>query len=267
MVWCEVLIDHDMVDRGARMIDAMMTHAPKSIKIRPTTVYRGDSELLLTYGTGHLIRRPWWKQHRKSGRHCIGLDLGYWNRKSPDPLGHSMRITIDEDHPQKLIRPEPPERFDNDKIRLREDYRANGPVILVGLGIKTARALGYSALQWERSKFLQIRAQYPLSRILFRPKRSSDGSIRGVMTVAGEIESVLKGASLVVCRHSNVAVDACIAGIPVICEDGAAFALYENNPNPSRAERLEFLRSLAHWQYKPAEASLAWEFILRNLSA
>ena len=37
----------------------------------------------------------------------------------------------------------------------------------------------------------------------------------------GTIADVLNGCSVVVCRHSNVAVDACIAGVPVECEGGA----------------------------------------------
>ena len=71
----------------------------------------------------------------------------------------------------------------------------------------------------------------------------------------------MKGASLVVCSHSNVAVDACIAGIPVDCTDGAALALYKDNQNPTVERRLEFLRSLAWWQWSTREAPQAWEFI------
>lgn len=265
-MWCEILIDHQMIDRGAQMISAMIATAPKSIKVRPTKIYRGDCELLMTYGTGHLVRRKWWEKHRKSGRHCIGLDLGYWNRTTPDPTGHTMRFTIDADHPQKWIRPEPPERFDAAGIQLRSDGDPNGPILLVGLGWKTARALGYGPQQWERAKLKELRERFPGRQIVWRPKTLRDGNIDGLKTSAGRIEEALKGCSLVVCRHSNVAVDACIAGVPVICEDGAAFALYENEPDPTHQARLEFLRSLAWFQYTPKEAKHAWNYLISRLS-
>ena len=80
------------------------------------------------------------------------------------------------------------------------------------------------------------------------------------------IEEALKGKSLVVCRHSNVAIDACIAGVPVRCEDGAAFALYRDFERPTRDERLGFLRSLAWWNWKPSEAGEAWKYLISRLS-
>lgn len=76
------------------------------------------------------------------------------------------------------------------------------------------------------------------------------------------IDEALRGASLVVCRHSNVAVDACVAGIPVECDDGAAAALYRGNPNPTREQRAEFLRRLTFWEWRPDEAAQAWDWIL-----
>lgn len=265
-MWCEVLIDDKMIDRGAQMISAMLRAAPESVHVLPSSIYRGDCDLLMTYGTGHMTRRKWWAQHRKSGRHCIGLDLGYWNRTTADPESHSMRFTIDADHPQKWIRPEDPERFDSAGITLRRDYNPAGPILLVGLGWKTARALGYLPQQWERAKLKELRNLYPGRQIVWRPKLARDGNLDGLKTAVGRIEDVLKNCSLVVCRHSNVAVDACIAGVPVICEDGAAFALYKSEPDPSHDARLEFLRSLAHWNYTPKEAKTAWTYLLNRLS-
>jgi hypothetical protein len=75
-----------------------------------------------------------------------------------------------------------------------------------------------------------------------------------------KIEAVLASASLVVCRHSNVAVDACRMGIPVVCNDGAAAAIYPSRledeaMQPSFETRAEFLRRLAWWQWSAAEMS------------
>ena len=118
-------------------------------------------------------------------------------------------------------------------------------------------------MEWEHRILAQVHSAYPGARILYRSKRPEH--FDGCPSIDGSIEQALKGASLVVCHHSNVAVDACIAGIPVVCADGAAAALYNNdllNPvTPSFEERLRFLRNLAWWQWHPSEAKKAWTFI------
>ena len=81
----------------------------------------------------------------------------------------------------------------------------------------------------------------------------------------GAIEDVLRNASLLVCAHSNTAVDACIAGVPVECDDGAAFALYAGNAAPNRDERRAFLEALAWWQWTTQEAPAAWAVIRDQL--
>ena len=81
------------------------------------------------------------------------------------------------------------------------------------------------------------------------------------MDSESRIADLLKGASLVVCRHSNVAVDACIAGVPVICDDGAAFSLYRSNTSPTPEQRMDFLQRLSWWEWDRTEAGAAWEFI------
>lgn len=238
------------------MIAALIESAPIEIKVRER--YEGDCDLLVMYGAGHPVRREWWKQHRASGRHCIGWDLGYWQQERG-----TMRATIDEDHPQAWIRPEPAARWDMQRIKLRED-KGSGPAVIIGMGAKSLTALGLRPLEWETKAAAKLKAMG--LRAVFRPKRPDLPALKHMPISKGSIEQVLKGASLVICRHSNVAVDACIAGVPVICDDGAAHALYQHGPSPTREERLEFLRSLAHWQYTPEEAKDAWHYLMNRLS-
>jgi hypothetical protein len=253
----EVLIDDQMADRGKRMISAMMETCP--IKIKSRLTYKGDCDLLLTYGTGHPMRRPWWANHRKKGKHCVGLDLGYWGHDQG-----AMRVTIDDDHPQKWIRPESPERWDVLGIDLRSDFKEGGPAIIIGMGAKAVKVHGYRQLQWERKAIAQARSMGYTP--IFKPKRARYPIVDGVQSFIGPIEEALKGAGLVICRHSNAAVDACIAGVPVICEDGAAFALYSHTMAPDQNQRLQFLRSLAWWNWTPEESAKAWNYILNRLS-
>lgn len=240
------------------MIDALIAAAPIEVKVSKR--YTGDCDVLVTYGTGHPVRRPWWQAHRASGRHCIGWDLGYWHHA----MG-TMRATIDDDHPHQWIREEDPSRWDSQGIQLRDDFDPKGHAVIVGMGRKSVVVHGLKALQWETKA--AARAKSMGLTPVYKPKREKYMAMPGLETMRGTIEEALKGAALVLCRHSNVAVDACIAGVPVICEDGAAFALYRNGPAPDKDQRLQFLRSLAWWQWKPEEAKEAWNYQLARLSA
>lgn len=264
---CEILTDPEMAARGDKMLRAMIKRAPIEVRVREE--YVGDCDLLMVYGSGHPVRRPWLQAHARSGRHWIAWDLGYWKHKEDGTC--RMRVTIDADHPPQWLRPEPADRWDREGIALRDDFNPDGPIIIVGQGRKSTRAQGSAPLAWEASTLREVRMAYRDRRILFRPKRRSDPRLPVPPLLQDNIADALRGASLVVCRHSNVAVDACIAGIPVVCFDGAASALYgadiSNPRRPSPEERLAFLRSLAWWQWKPEEASEAWTYLLHRLSA
>lgn len=266
---CEILIGAPMAARGEKMLAAMIAAAPEA-GIHPIVSRRWTraSKYLMSYGLGHPDRRVWTEAHKRRGGRLIGWDLGYWLRDVP--LQFHMRLTIDDDHPHREIEPmlgsAPSERWESYGIELRDDAYASGPIILVGLGAKQRQVSGYGPQQWERAQLQSLRARFPGRRIFYRPKRP-EMSLDGLNAAMGRIEDAIKSSSLVVCAHSNVAVDACIAGIPVECDDGAALALYRNNPNPTRDERLAFLRALAWWQWNPTEALEAWTFIRSRLCA
>lgn len=263
---CEVLLDPvGLASRGRKMLEAMIAAAPDAgVEVIVNSEWKRAAPVLMSYGLGHMTRRAWTREHVRTGGRLIGWDLGYWNRDVP--VRFNMRLTLDEEHPHRWIGPEAPERFDAAGIVLREDYSAAGPIVLVGLGRKQRRHKGHPGLAWEMAKLQELRKRFKGRRIVYRPKRLEAG-LPGVATATGAIEDVLRGASLVVTAHSNVAIDACIAGVPVECDDGAAFALYRGNPNPNREQRRAFLQSLAWWQWSPVEALQAWEFIKSKLGA
>lgn len=258
----EILRCDDFSVRGGKMIDAMCAAVPGWARAHISNRWTGRHDVLMTYGLGHLHRRHWTAEHQAKGGRLIGWDLGYWSR---DVAGEfNMRLTIDADHPHAMIVPESPERFDSQNVTLREDADPDGPIVLCGLGNKQRRWKGFGRWEWEQNALRKIRKHYPGRKVVYRPKRPEDAP-GGLSTRKGSIEDALKGASLVVCLHSNVAVDACIAGVPVQCEDGAALALYGKTQAPTREERLGFLRSLAWWNWSPQETPQAWEFIRRKL--
>jgi hypothetical protein len=260
---CEVLLCPHTAGRGVAMLKALIEAAPAvGINCIVDTQYGARSKWLMTYGLGHPERRPWIEKHLASGGRLIGWDLGYWDREV------AMRLTIDRDHPQHLLTDMPGNRFAADNITLREDYKSFGPIILAGNGAKTRQVLNDKAMRWEQQMLEAIRAAYPTQGIRYRAKRYETFS--GLRLAQGTVEEALAGASLVVCRHSNIAVDACIAGVPAVCSDGIASALYGSSltkvVHPSREQRLQFLQNVAWWQWRPTEAIDAWKQILRILN-
>lgn len=240
------------------MLQAMIDAAPKvGVRCIVTEAHKNAAPLLMSYGLGHPERRIQTEAHVAGGGRLIGWDMGYWNRDV------AMRVTVDSGHPRGI--PDMPAyRWDAARIGLRNDFDPAGPIVLVGIGRKSRTQFGLVGQEWEARTLMAIRSAHPGREVIYRPKQPE--VLVGCMSAEGEIADVLRGASLVVCRHSNVAVDACIAGVPVVCEDGAAVALYGSDlsapVNPDREQRRRFLQNLAWWQWQPSEAVQAWRFLL-----
>jgi hypothetical protein len=175
-----------------------------------------------------------------------------------------MRVSITRDHPQAYfdLTPNDSRRWDAHGIKLREVADPNGPIILVGLGRKSRKLTEMNT--WEMEAAEKLRKEFPDRKLLFRPK---PGSLENNLDVGLEtipqsvpIEEALNGASLVVCRHSNVALDAAIAGVPYRAEDGAAAWL---NGKPYTVEnRLDLLRRASFWQWREEEMRDCITFII-----
>lgn len=254
---CEILInDGTMSRRGRRMLEALIDVAPAGTVT--SEYYRGRHRLLMMYGAGLESRRAALEQHRAAGGRVVTWDLGYWEREEG-----GMRLAIDTLHPTEAQLAMAPAEGTRHAVALREDAKEGGPILLVGLGSKSCALYGLRFMEWERVKARKLHQRFPDRRIFWRPKgKRAQHLLAGTQLRHGmPIEEALRGCSLVVCRHSNVSVDACIAGIPVECEDGAARALYRGNRVPSREERAEFLRRLGWFNWHPHEAAEAWRWI------
>ena len=254
----EILIDLPMVRRGQRMLQAMANTAPAGSVV--TDAYRGRRRVLMVYGAGHPPRLAAIRRHQERGGMVVMWDLGYWGRQD------SMRLAISSMHPagHQLSMAPAGQRW---AFELREDVNPEGPVLLIGLGNKSAALYGLRWMQWENAALARIKAAHPGQQVMWRPKGKRAHLMPGTMLQHGmPIEDALRGCSLVVCRHSNAAVDACVAGVPVWCQDGAAAVLYASNPAPSQDQRAEFLRRLGWWNWAPSEAGQAWAWINNVIS-
>jgi hypothetical protein len=230
---------------------------------RVITQYKPCNVLIL-YGLGGADRRQIAADHLASGKPFVAFDLGYWERNI-EP--RKFRMAVNGHHPKGVMNGDYPgaRRFDSAGIRIGSVADPGGPIMLVGIGPKS-NAVGADG--WVRNKAKELEATFPGKQIIYRPKPNKAHEVDSYPISAGPIDAALEGMSLVVCRHSNVAVDACRLGVPVVCDDGAAVAIYpsqlsDKDNQPDEATRLEFLHRLAWWQYSADEPELIWKWIMR----
>lgn len=252
----EVLTDCGLSHRSRYFIEKFC-EAAAGYGVHKVDRYKGDEEWLVVWGVGGRSQARAAKKHIERGGRVLCADIGYFDREK-DYKESCFRISIDHAHPQAFYRDEPADRFDSYGIPLRNYYRDDGHVILCGLGPKSRKMLGYDGLEWEKSALKQIRHYHPEKRVYYRPKPRTTERLPGCLDgSSGDIYSILRGASLVVCRHSNVALDATICDIPVVCTDGIASAVYGSDVGSADrlpvSKRLELLRCAAYWNWSPNE--------------
>jgi hypothetical protein len=251
------------IDRARAMLTALVAGArAERLPVTVTTRYRGGSDILLLWGPGAPDRWPPMRQQIAAGGHVVALDLAYWERD------HKVRLSIDAAHPQAWVmrRTLPASRFLSDRVRVADVWQPHGPVIVAGLGPKARVQYGASVIDaWERQMILDARAA---GRVVFYRRKNGMGAAppESRLALDGPIERVLSGAALVVTWHSNVAVDAIRLGIPVVCRDGAAAAIYgstyDDRLQPVVTEvRDQFLANLAWFQWSIGEARACWRFL------
>lgn len=251
----EILIAQPLSRRGEKMLRALARCAPAGSVV--TGRYAGQRDLLVIYGPGAPVRLQQARQHRAAGGHVVMWDLGYWDRDN------CMRLAVDTMHPTAAQLEAAP-HIHRATLTLREDADPAGPIMLVGLGDKSCVAYGYRRMEWEHRQLDALRMRFPGRAIVWRPKGAQAAAVAGTTLRHGmPIADALVGCSLVVCRHSSVAVDACIAGVPVECEDGAAHALYHGNPSPDRQQRARFLRQVGWFNWGFGEGPQCWQWIMK----
>lgn len=228
----------------------------------------GTADIVVLWGAGHPAMLDVMNETVARGAHVIAWDAGYWERAT------HLRCSIDAVHPTATVmaKARSPDRFDRLGIALRNEWNREGPIVLVGMGVKCAAMYGEPIGRWEHDMAVAVASRFPGRTILFRPRPGAGGHCRdvpGCTTVDKRpIETVLKGASLVVCRHSNVAVDAIVAGIPVVSEGGAAAAVcpmtLDDVGEPLADDvRLQFLYNLAwlNWSRDELRLATTWQAI------
>jgi hypothetical protein len=249
----------------ARRFLLSLAEARPTVEVSST--YR-DCDVLMLYGLGGPDRLPIATAHLAKGKPFIAWDLGYWDRGR---TARKFRLSFNSNHPDTVMAGDStgPDRFDLTMQHMGNVADPDGPIMIVGNGAKSNAVW---SRDWAAKKSVELAERFPERKIIYRPKpgQPMEPGVKYHAVSAGPIDEELRGISLVVCRHSNVAVDACRMGVPVVCDAGAASAIYpklldDMHEQPDTGLRLNFLHRLAHWQWGDDEAAQAWQFIDRKL--
>lgn len=165
--------------------------------------------------------------YRFSGRHFVYLDLGWWERKPPGAINEGFhKVVVDGREPNDYFRRcSSPDRFSRFGLTVAPWRQDGAHVLLAGMSAKSAGTRGYGPQQWELAMVQNLR-EITAREIVYRPKPSwlEAKPIPGTAFSPPQvpIERALANAWAVVTLHSNVAVDALLAGIPIHCQEGVA---------------------------------------------
>jgi hypothetical protein len=249
--------------RANELFDALARGArARGLAVQRTRTYQGRTPWLVFWGPGAPARAETMRRHVASGGHAVALDLAYWDRAV------KARVSFNAAHPQAWVmrRDLPAARFLADKVPIANLWNPTGPVVIAGLGDKARVQYGAATVdRWEEFMARSCALRWPGRPVVYRRKKhGSPVPPWASPTSLQPIEDVLKGASLVITWHSNVAVDAIRLGIPAICRDGAAAAVCPSELGPDDPQPLptdvrdRFLANLAWFQWAPTEASAFW---------
>lgn len=229
--------------------------------------FKGDvhTDLCIAYGWINELTDKVFTKHQEKGIPFIFVDLGYWDR---GPEGHYRVGINDWDTAKHMKRGMPSDRFDRLRVPLRDDWNPNAnQIMIVGMSGKAAWTHGYSDGQWENDTktFLQQNARPGFE---FYVRQKPNKQTRRM----APIEEDLKESCFVVSHHSNVAVDALVAGVPFWAKKGVGSllspptldpALFDNPWFPERSDKMNLLYDIAYAQWTPAEmrSGACWEYI------
>lgn len=212
--------------------------------------------------------------YSKLGR-AVYVDLGYWGRTQGGKLAGFHKIVLNGRHPEGYHRRGyPSDRFAAHNVAI-QPWRSGGTHILIaGMSDKAAFYAGFKVEEWERETIAKLQA-VTTRPIVYRPKPSWKAArpIDGVQysEPAVPLELAMKHAWAVVTHHSNVAVDAILAGVPAFCWHGVAREMSSQDigqiEHPFRPEgRLEWASDIAYTQWSVVEIAygLPWAHFKRE---
>lgn len=194
-----------------------------------------------------------WKRRDllKKYRQFAYVDIGYWNRDE------YFRVSVNGWSPDLYVQAGlPSKRFERLGLEIKP-WKTGSEILIAGSSPKAAIDHGFSYMEWEIRTAKSLKdCGYPL---IYRPKPTDrmQSPIDGIGYDTRPVSQALASARAVVTHHSNSAVDALLAGIPVHCETGAAACMSVPLDQVCEANepdgRVQFLHDVAWLQWTMAE--------------
>lgn len=228
-----------------------------------------DGDVVIAYGWRNLAM---FEAYRAAGKLFVYLDMGYWHRRPRGAIfrGYHKVVVNARDPFAYFRRGHPDDRLRQLRIRI-EPWRTGGDhILLAGMSAKSAWHYGYGPEAWETKAIARLR-KHTSRPIVYRPKPSWPGArpIAGTdfADPKAPLASALNGAWAVVTHHSNVGIDALVAGVPVYSVKGLAstmsFPLDEIEDPPFVPDRAGFLADVAYcqWNADEMESGACWRHL------
>lgn len=237
--------------------------AGDSVHIYPSHCYRHPhADIAVFYGFDRNLQKVM-QDYRAIGKPVVYVDLGYWGRREGGPLQGYHKVSVNGRHPTDYFQAirHPADRLSRLGLNIEPWKQAGRHIIVAGMSAKAAEAEGFGPHAWERATIEQLR-RVTDRPIVYRPKPSwtEARALPGATFEPGleDLPRLLADCHAVVTHHSNVAIDALMAGIPAFVADGAASALcfsgLDRIEQPWRPDgREQFAADLAYAQWRVAE--------------
>lgn len=233
----EVIVYYAPTNSRSKIVaDAMFAgikNQGERVQLASSLSYKGPkSKTAIFYGWAQGLRKIF-DDYSSTGRRAIYIDLGYWGRRKRTRFDGYHKFCLNSRHPTGYFqnRPKAPARFRALGLDIKPWRKGGSDIIIAGMSAKAAAAEGFQPNQWERAMIARLRkiTDRPL---IYRPKPNWLGAkpLPGTIFQKDvDIETALRQAHAVVTHHSNVGIDALIAGVPVFSQEGAASVLAEAN--------------------------------------
>lgn len=209
--------------------------------------------------------------YNAAGRPAVYIDLGYWKREG---LTGYHKIAIGARHPTAYF-----QRRKHDDSRVKAlgvsiaPWRKRGKhILLAGMGAKASVIAEHLEFESFERDALAMITQYSNRQVVYRPKPSCKNSRPLPGTVYSpkeqDLARVLRDCHAVVTHHSNVAVDALVAGVPVFCWHGVAAPLGSQDLTKIKTpqypdNRAQWLNDVSYTQFSVPEMAqgVAWRHL------
>lgn len=272
-----ICIRHDPNNLRSIKIGQALALGARAMGWNPIETDREHSEpkgdLIAAYGWANANL---FETYRRAGGSYVYVDLGYWGRKKfRSDYGGMHKVVVNARHATEYFqrRPRPADRMAGAPI-LKPWRENNGNrIIVAGLSAKAAKSHGLASMEWEMSAIAMLR-QITSRPLIYRPKPSwkEAAPIAGIeySPCTVPIEDALRSAYALVTLHSNAAIDAIAAGVPVFASSGLPSAVsfkliseIEDPPTVSAAARYQFLAdvSYCHWSRDEMASGAVWQHL------